>query len=77
MNGAGTYDCGDHSSNDRRRAIPATCELHRGAVGYTNLMVSKCAGVIVLDPHVTGACVISLDENAATALRDTLTKWLG
>jgi hypothetical protein len=77
LNDAGTYDCRDQPSNDRRRVIPATCELHGGAVGYTNLMVSKSAGVIVLDPHVTGACVISLDENAATALRDTLTKWLG
>jgi hypothetical protein len=77
MTGAGMYDGGDQPSSDRRRAIPATCELHRGAVGYTNLMVSKRDGVIVFDPHVTGSCVISLDENAATTLRDTLTKWLG
>jgi hypothetical protein len=30
-----------------------------------------------LDPHVTGACVIVLDEKAATALFDLLGKWLG
>ncbi|PZS25332.1 MAG: hypothetical protein DLM61_20195 [Pseudonocardiales bacterium] len=77
MTGADTYGGGDQPSSDRRMAIPATCELYRGAVGYTNLMLSKRDGVIVLDPHVTGSCVISLDENAAIALRDTLTKWLG
>jgi hypothetical protein len=64
-------------TNDRRKAIPATCELHRGAKGYTNLMVSKRGGTIVLDPHVTGSCVISLEEPSSTALRDMLTEWLG
>ncbi len=58
---------GDHSIRDRRRAIPATCQLHRGAVGFTNLMVSKRGRTIVLDPHVTGSCVISLDENGGIA----------
>jgi hypothetical protein len=28
-------------------------------------------------PPVDGACVISLDEDGATTLRDMLTKWLG
>jgi hypothetical protein len=60
-----------------RCVIPATCKLHGGARGFTNLAVSKCNGAIVFDPHVTGSCVISLDENAATALRDMLTAWLG
>jgi hypothetical protein len=56
--------------------IPATCQLHRGPVGYTNLTVSKRNGTIVLDPGVTGSCVISLDEQRATTLRDLLTAWL-
>ncbi|MGH3799870.1 MAG: hypothetical protein ACRDTD_07025 [Pseudonocardiaceae bacterium] len=34
-------------------------------------------GDIVLDPHVTGACVIVLDEAAATALFDLLGEWRG
>ena len=34
-------------------------------------------GVTVLDPHVTGQCVLELDETAATAMRDQLTEWLG
>jgi hypothetical protein len=29
------------------------------------------------DPHVTIACVITLDEAAATALFDALEEWLG
>jgi hypothetical protein len=61
----------------RRRAIPATCALHRGPVGFTNLLVTKRDGTIVLDPHVDGSCVICLDEDGATALRDTLMEWLG
>jgi hypothetical protein len=67
----------DHPSSGRRRVIPATCELHRGAVGFTNLLVTKRDGTIVLDPHVDGSCVISLSEDGATALRNTLTEWLG
>ena len=69
-------DQGHHPTGHRRKAIPATCQLHRGPVEYANLMVSKRNGIIVLDPHVTGSCVISLDEQAATALRDLLTGWL-
>ncbi len=64
-------------SGGRRKVISATCHLHQGCVGFTNLLVSKRDGVIVLDPHVDCSCVISLDENGAAALRDTLTEWLG
>jgi hypothetical protein len=58
------------------RAIAVTCTQH-GAAGFTNLMVSKRDGVIVLDPHVAGSGVITLDETAATALFDLLGEWLG
>lgn len=64
-------------SNDPRKMIPATCQLHGGCVGFTNLMVSKRGGTIVFDPHVTGSCVIALDEASATTLRNMLTEWLG
>jgi hypothetical protein len=46
-------------------------------VGFANLMVSVHGGSIVLDPHVTGACVISLEEEGAKTLRNLLTEWLG
>ncbi|MGH3427917.1 MAG: hypothetical protein ACRDQZ_10190 [Mycobacteriales bacterium] len=61
----------------RRKAIPATCGLHRGPVGFANLMVSMQSGSIVFDPHVTGACVITLDEKSAKTLLSLLTEWLG
>ncbi|MGH4008935.1 MAG: hypothetical protein ACRDTH_12400 [Pseudonocardiaceae bacterium] len=57
------------------RAIAVTCTQH-GAAGFINLMVSKRDGAIVLDPHVSGSCVITLDETAATALFDLLGEWL-
>jgi hypothetical protein len=61
----------------RRKVIPATCERHRGSIGFTNLLVSMREGNIVLDPHVDGSCVIYLDQDAATELCTTLTEWLG
>jgi hypothetical protein len=67
----------DRPSRGLRKAIPATCGLHRGPVGFANLMVSMQGGSIVFDPHVTGACVISLEEESAKTLRDLLTQWLG
>jgi hypothetical protein len=62
--------------NDRK-VIHATCALHRGPAGFANVVVSKRDGRIELDPHVTGACVLTLAEEEAVALRDALTRWLG
>jgi hypothetical protein len=69
-------DYGGRPTNHRRKAIPATCQLHQGPVEHANLMVSKHNETIVLDPQVTGSCVISLDEQRATTLCDLLTVWL-
>jgi len=60
-----------------RRAIGVTCALHKGPRGFTNLVVEKQGGEIILDPHVTGECVLIFDENAARVLRDALVEWLG
>jgi hypothetical protein len=59
-----------------RRTIPATCRDH-GSAGFCNLRLTRVDGNIVLDPHVTGFCMIILDETAATAVFDVLGKWLG
>ncbi|MDQ3764716.1 MAG: hypothetical protein M3460_25250 [Actinomycetota bacterium] len=59
-----------------QRTIPATCRTHRGCRGYCNLRVSKINDEVVLDPHVDGSCVITLDKTGALAMRDTLTEWL-
>ena len=45
--------------------------------GFCNLIVSKVDGDIELDPHVDGCCLLTLNEDAATELRDVLTEWLG
>lgn len=60
-----------------RRVIHATCTQHGGARGFTNVVLTKRGGEIELDPHVTGSCVITFDEDAASAVRDTITEWLG
>lgn len=60
----------------RRKAIPGTCQLHRGPVGFASLMVSVQDGSIVLDPHTTGACVITLDAESSRTLLYLLTEWL-
>jgi hypothetical protein len=65
------------SRRKHRKAIPATCGLHQGPVGFANLMISERDGRLVLDPHVTGECLIYLAEESARTLRDTLKEWLG
>jgi hypothetical protein len=72
-----THDYAGGARRGRRKAIPGTCGLHRGPIGFANLMVNERDGRIVFDPHVTGECLISLDEQSARMLRDTLTEWLG
>ncbi|MBV8539665.1 MAG: hypothetical protein JO364_09175 [Pseudonocardiales bacterium] len=45
--------------------------------GFANLVVEKQGREIILDPHVTGECVIIFDEDPARVLRDALIEWLG
>ncbi len=71
------YNYANRPSTGLRKAIPATCALHRGPIGFANLMVSKQGDSVVFDPHVTGECLITIDEESAKALRDLLTNWLG
>lgn len=71
------YNHANRPSTGRRKAIPATCGLHQGPMGFANLMVSLQGDSVVFDPHVTGECLITLEEKSAKALRDILTEWLG
>jgi protein-tyrosine-phosphatase len=64
-------------TSSNRKAIHATCALHRGPARFTNVVVSKRNRMIELDPHVTGSCALTLTEDEAIALRDVLTHWLG
>lgn len=68
-----------HESSARRsnrRVIMITCQTH-GAAGFTNLLVTKENGDIVLNPHLANCCVLRLDGQAATALHGILGEWLG
>jgi hypothetical protein len=67
----------DGPNKRRRKAIPATCGVHRGPEGFANLLVSMQGATFVLDPHVTGECVIALEEDSAEMLCSILTVWLG
>lgn len=58
------------------QTIPSTCQTH-GAEGFCNLRVTKTDDGIVLNPHVSGACVITLDETGTTTLRELLIEWKG
>jgi hypothetical protein len=59
-----------------RRVVMTTCQAH-GAAGFTNLLVTKEDGFIVLNPHLGNCCVVRLDEQAATAMYHLLGEWLG
>ena len=67
----------DGPNKRRRKAIPVTCGVHRGPEGFANLLVSMQGRTVVLDPHVTGECVIALEEDSAEILCSILTVWLG
>jgi len=64
--------------SNTRRAIPVTCTTHSSGTNFCNLLMTKESdGTIVFDPHVARCCVLKLDEQAATAVFDTLGEWLG
>ena len=48
-----------------RRVIDVHCTTHGGPRGFTNLVVTKRDGLIEMDPHVTGQCVIIFYVKAA------------
>jgi hypothetical protein len=50
--------------------------VHQGALGYANVVVRQRGGLIELDCHVDDSCLLTLDEDAATQLRDVLIEWL-
>lgn len=67
---------GTNEAARSRAVIQVSCLTHGGPMGFANLVMRKRDGTIEFDPHATGACVLQLDEDAATAVRDQLTEWL-
>jgi hypothetical protein len=64
------------NSARHRRVVMTTCQAH-AAAGFTNLLVTKEDGIIVLNAHIANCCVLRLDQQAATALLGILKEWLG
>jgi hypothetical protein len=71
-----TNDLPTQRPRERRAVLHASCSVHQGSVGFTNLVVSQRGGEIELNPHVDGSCLLTLAEDEACALRDVLTEWL-
>ena len=69
-----------HSTGSTRRAqrrvLMTTCQAH-GAADFTNLLVTKEGGHIVLNPHIGNCCVLRLEEKTATVLYHLFGQWLG
>jgi hypothetical protein len=63
-------------AGSHRRVVMTTCQAH-GAASFTNLVMTKEEGIIVLNPHAANCCVLRLDEQAATAVHSVLGEWLG
>jgi len=64
------------STGSNRRVLMTTCQVH-GAAGFTNLLVTKEGGFIVLNPHLANCCVLRLDEQTARTLHGIFGEWLG
>lgn len=63
------------STGSHRRVLMTTCQAH-GAAGFTNLLVTKEGGFIVLNPHLANCCVLRLDEQTARTLHGIFGEWL-
>ena len=63
------------STGSNRRVLMTTCQAH-GAAGFTNLLVTKENGFIVLNPHLANCCVLRLDEQTAKTLHGIFGEWL-
>ena len=74
--GRGSSSSPDSPARRYRRVIETTCQQH-GMIGFTNLLVTKEDGVIVLNPHAANCCVLRLEEPAATELHEIIGEWLG
>ena len=64
-------------SNPNRRVVHASCTCAGVTRGFTNLVVRKINGEIEFDPHLTGTCAFTVDEDGARVLYEALDDWLG
>lgn len=69
------YDARSRRDGDRL-VLHVTCQIHEGAAGFTNLVVTRKNNTIALNPHADNSCVLTLDDITANVLHDTLGEWL-
>jgi hypothetical protein len=63
---------------ENRVVVHASCDTHGGPRGFTNLLVTKLPdGRIQFDPHATGCCTVTVEEDAARTLAEAVLRWLG
>lgn len=60
------------SSEDKprptRRVVPATCSVHGGTKGFTNVVLVRSTNGLTVDPHATGCCLIEFTPEEARDL---------
>lgn len=62
-------------SKGDRLVLSATCDQH-GTRGFTNLLIESHRDEIRIDPHVMGACVLTLGREEVRRLVTCLSQWL-
>jgi hypothetical protein len=63
---------------ENRVTVHASCDTCGGPWGFTNLLVTKLPdGRIQFDPHATGCCTVTIEEDAARTVMNALARWLG
>lgn len=75
LSGQRRYDERSRRDGDRL-VLHVTCQIHEGAEGFTNLVVTRNDDTITLNPHADNSCVLSLDEVTANVFHVTLGEWL-
>jgi hypothetical protein len=60
-----------------RKVIHATCAIHPGTRGFTNLELIWDGEDLVLHPHATGVCKLIFNEAEARALHGFIAEALG
>lgn len=69
------YDARSRRDGDRL-VLHVTCQIHEGAEGFTNLVVTRKNNTITLNPHADNSCALTLDAATANVFYETLGEWL-
>lgn len=56
-----------------RLVLGATCKLHPGTPGFSNLLIHRIGDQFVIDAHAVGACTFTLGQQEIRRLLTWLT----